>query len=331
MMPPKTKAMSQNNSLNLPRLRAWRAVIASCITLFMIALAGCTKKEAAEKKEPEKKHEANIVTLTKENLEHAEIQTEPARIGNLETTLRAAGRVSENANKTAKVSSTLEGRLMKLNYDVNDAVKAGDVMGLIQTPELLGRPLELKAPLDGIVVERKSTVGELVGKDTQIYTISDPTDLWVVAEIKERDIGAVKEGQEVGFSVLAYPGEKFSGKIVRIGSRVEEKSRTLEVRIETTNPEGRLKAGMFADVEIVTTVVPNVLIIPDTAMQSEENNAIAFIALDATRFEKRVIKTGMEQKGQVQVLEGIKEGEKVVTQGSFILKSEMLKGELGEE
>lgn len=301
------------------------------VPVVVLSLVACGKKDAAEeKKEPAKKHD-NVVTLTKENLEHAEIKTVVARIGNLETTLRAAGRVSENANKTAKVSTTLEGRLVKLNFDVNDPVKAGEVMGLVQTPELLGRPLEVKAPLDGTVVERKSTVGELVGKDTQIYTISDPTDLWVVAEIKERDVGAVKAGQEVSFNVLSYPTEKFSGKIVRIGNRLEEKSRTLEVRIETANPDGRLKPGMFADVEITTTVLPNILIIPDTALQSDENNQIVFVALDASRFEKRVIKTGLEQRGKVQVLEGVKEGDNVVTEGSFILKSELLKGELGEE
>ena len=93
----------------------------------------------------------------------------------------------------------MEGRLTKLNFDLNDRVKAGDVLALVQTPELLGKPLEVKAPIDGVIIERKSTAGELVGKETQIYTISDPTDLWVMAEMKERDIGAVKVGQDASF------------------------------------------------------------------------------------------------------------------------------------
>ena len=93
-----------------------------------------TQKERRKKSTSE-----NVVTLTKANLQHVEIKTEPAMLGNLETTLRAAGRVSENMNKTAKVVSTLEGRLIKLNYDLNDRVKAGDVVALVQTPELLGQ------------------------------------------------------------------------------------------------------------------------------------------------------------------------------------------------
>jgi cobalt-zinc-cadmium efflux system membrane fusion protein len=241
------------------------------------------------------------------------------------------GRLGENLNKTAKVTSTFEGRLIKLNVDLNERVKAGDVMGLVQAPELLGKALELKAPIDGVVIERKSTAGELIGKDTEIYTISDPTDLWLLAEIKERDIGAIKVGQEATFTVLAYPEESFRGKIVLVGNRVETDSRTLEIRIAVANTDGRLKPGMFADVEIATTALPNVLVIPDEALQKMDDDQVVFVAASDTRFEKRVIKTGLEQHGHVQVVDGLKEGDRIVTTGSFILKSELLKGELGEE
>lgn len=308
-----------------------RSVTACALIALAITLTACSKREAAGEETKEQKHDENVVTLTKENLQHVEIKTEVAKLGNLETTLKVAGRVSENMNKTAKVVSTLEGRLIKLNFDLNDRVRAGEVLALVQTPELLGRPLEVKSPIDGVITERKSTAGELVSKETQIYTISEPADLWLIAEIKERDIGAVKVGQDATFSVLAYSGEQFQGKVVRIGNRVEEESRTLEVRIEVNNADGRLKAGMFADVEIVTTVLEKVLLVTDSALQSEGDNQIVFVALDDTKFEKRRVKIGMEQRGKLQVLEGVKEGEKVVTTGSFILKSESLKGELGEE
>ena len=301
--------------------------------VFIALLVACEKKETASKQEDEAKpkQEENIVNLAKANLELVTIKTEPALKGGLELTLKAAGRVSDNLNKTAKVASTLEGRLMKLNFDLNDHVKTGDVLGLVQTPELLGKPLELKAPIDGVITERKSTVGELVGKETEIYTISDPADLWVIAEIKERDIGAIEVGQDASFTVLAYPDEGFHGKVVLIGNRVEAESRTMEVRIEVDNTGGRLKPGMFADVEIVTMIWQDALLMPDTALQTDGGDQIVFVALDDRRFEKRVVKTGMEQRGRVAVLEGVKQGEKVVTEGSFILKSEMLKGELGEE
>jgi multidrug efflux pump subunit AcrA (membrane-fusion protein) len=305
------------------------------IALYMaavFAVAACGKEEPeAEKPKVAQESNANIVTLSDKKLQHAQIQAQVVGLGSIDTALKASGRVSENLNKTAKIASTLEGRLIKLNFDINDAVKTGDVLALVQTPELLGKPLELKAPLDGVVIERKSTVGELVDKASEIYIISDPADLWVLAEIRERDIAAVKVGQEASFTVLPFPNEKFNGKVVRIGNQVEIDSRTLEVRIDVENREGRLKPGMFADVEITTGAIRDVLVVPDNAIQSDGADQIVFVAADAHHFEKRVVTLGRNEGGTVQVLEGVKAGEKVVTEGSFILKSEMLKGEMADE
>jgi len=301
-------------------------------TLIAAALTGCGKKEEAvdakAEAKSEAKHDENIVTLSKENLAHIELKTEAAQLSSLGMTLKAAGRVSANLNKTAKVTTTLEGRLVKLNFDLNDRVKAGEVTALVESPELLGKQLEIKAPIDGVIIERTATAGELVDKAKAIYTISDPTQLWVIAEIKERDIAAIKSGQDATFTVLAYPQEKFHAKVVLIGNQVEAGSRTLEVRIAVDNADGRLKAGMFADVEIITTILENVLLMPDTTLQTQGEEQIVFVALDGNKFEKRVVRLGLEQAGRVQVLEGVKAGEKVVTTGSFILKSELLKSEM---
>ena len=307
----------------------------TALLLLAVALAGCGKKdEAADAKTeaaPEDKRDENVVTLTRENLQNVTLKTEPAQLSSLGMTLKAAGRISANLNKTAKVTATLEGRLTKLNFDLNDPVKAGDVVALVESPELLGKPLELKASVGGVIIECTATAGEQVDKSKAIYTISDPAQLWAIAEVKERDIAAVRLGQDAAFTTLAFPDEKFHGKVILIGNQVETGSRTLEVRIAVDNADGRLKPGMFADVEIVTTILDNVLLIPDAALETDGENQIVFVALDGTKFEKRVVKLGLEQSGRVQILGGVKAGEKIVTEGSFILKSEMLKGQLGEE
>ena len=92
----------------------------------------------------------NLVTLTEKNLAQVKIKTEPVSRGDLEMTFKAAGTVTENLNKTAKITPTLEGRITSLHFDINDPVKEGDVLALLQTPELLGKPLELKAPIAGM-------------------------------------------------------------------------------------------------------------------------------------------------------------------------------------
>lgn len=311
-------------------MKHFRSKFTLAVAVAVFACAGCSKKEADKKGavKAEEKHDDKFVILTKAQLEHVAIKTEVVAPGDLNQTLQVAARVSPNMNKTAKVTSTLEGRITKLNADLNDQVKTGDVLALVQTPELIGRPLELKAPIDGIVTERNQALGELVEKATAVYVISDPSDLWVLAEIKERDLAAVQVGQDASFTVLTYPGETFKGKVVRIGNKVEAESRTAEARINVNNADGRLKPGMFADVEIVTTVEKGVLVIPDTALQSNGEDQIAFVAVEEGKFEKRTVKLGMEQHGRVQVLDGLKAGEKVVTEGSFILKSEMLKASM---
>ncbi len=308
--------------------------IISLFTAALLAggLAGCgNKAEPVAEAKPETKHDENIVTLTPENLKHITLKTEPATLSSLGTTLKAAGRISANLNRTAKVTSTFEGRLTKLSFDLNDRVKAGEVMALVESPELLGKQLHIKAPIEGVIIERAATTGELVDKSKTIYTISDPTQLWAIAEVKERDIAAVKADQDATFEALAYPDEKFHGKVILVGNQVESGSRTIEVRIAVENSDGRLKPGMFADVEIVTTILDNVLLIPDNALQTDGEDQIVFVALDGNKFAKRVVKLGLEQSGRVQILSGVKAGENVVTDGSFVLKSEMLKGQLGEE
>ena len=112
---------------------------------------------------------------------------------------------------------------------------------------------------------------------------------------------------------------------------MEEKTRTLEVRIEVNNSTGKLKPGMFAEVEVVTSVLQNVLVIPDEALQTLDEEQIVFIASGINEFTKHVVKVGREQGGLTEILAGLQDGDQVVTKGSFILKSELLKGELGEE
>lgn len=301
--------------------------------LLIAALTGCEKPAADDSQEsvPEIKREENIVTLTPENLQHVTIQTASAQTERMEVTLKTAGRVSANANRTARITPTLEGRLMQFKFDLNDHVEAGEVVAIVESPELLGRPLELKAPLAGVIIERAAAIGELIAKGQSVGTISDLRELWVIAEVTERDIARVKPGQESAFTVPAYPGETFHGQVALVEHHVEPQSRTVEVRILTDNADARLKPGMFADVEIVIAIRDDVLTVPESALQTDGENQIVFVALADRRFERREVKRGLERAGRVEILEGLKPGETVVTEGSFILKSEMLKDQLGEE
>lgn len=306
------------------------SLLTFCISIAF--MTGCEEQEPIdEKSAPATPSEENVVSLKPAALQHMILRTQPAMRGKLEKTLRVAGRISENLNKTAKITSTFEGRLVKLNFDLDDRVKAGDVLAVVMSPELLNKPLELKSPIAGVVIRRQATVGELADKSKEIYTISDPADLWVIAEIKELDIGAVKVGQKATFKVLSYPDENFQGLVERIGNRIDPETRTMEVRIAVANAEGHLMPGMFADIGISTIIREGILQIPKQAILRDGDNQIVFVARDDHTFEKRILQQGDESCGRVQVLAGVNEGENVVYEGAFILKSKLLEGELGEK
>ena len=307
----------------------------SAAAVLLALVTSCTTKPdpaTATPADPEKaKPNLETVKLSEESLKLVAIDTAPVTRGNLSMTLRSPGRISVNVTRTAKVTSTLEGRILKMNYDIGAEVRAADVTALIDSPELLNKPLELRAPIGGRVIERRGTVGEAVDRAKEIYTISDLTTLWAIAEIKEKDVALVHVGQEATLRVLAYPDQAFAAKVTLVGNEIEEKTRTLEVRLQVDNAPGKLKPGMFADVEIVTNVLDDVLVVPDDALQTLEDQQVVFVAAGGGTFTKRTVKTGREQSGRVEIANGLQEGESVVTKGSFLLKSEMLKNELAEE
>ena len=306
-----------------------------CMTiglLWMGCSSGSDSREQPELTASTDRHK-DTVTLTDESLRQVTIKTAPVTRGSLPMTLRSPGRISVNVNQTAKVTSTFEGRISTMHYDVGAVVERGAVMALVDSPELLNKPLELKAPIGGQVIERHGTVGEAVDKTTELYTISDLKNLWCIAEIKEKDVASMRQGQRASIRVLAYPGKTFTGTLSLIGQEVEEKTRTLEVRIEVDNSDGMLKPGMFADVEVVTNVLGNVLIIPDESLQTLDDQQVVFVVANPkhNEFTKRVVTVGREHAGQAEIIAGLEAGDTVVTKGSFVLKSELLKGELGEE
>jgi multidrug efflux pump subunit AcrA (membrane-fusion protein) len=311
----------------------FRTMHRPAIALALLALVACQKEQPAggDAATSTDKGEENIVVLSDESLANLDLGTEEAKLGVLNQTLKVPGRIVVDGNRTAKVSAQFEGRLSKLTRDLGDRVVSGAEMGAVETPELLDRPFVLRAPIPGVVTEKTAAVGELVAKGQSIFTVSDLASVWLIGEVKEKDVSLVKIGQKVAFRVMSYPDEVFHGRIARVGSSVESDTRTFEIRVEVANKAGRLKPGMFADVEITTEVVRKALLVGDASLETEGGKQIVFVAQGKGRFEKRIVEIGHEQDGRMQVLSGVGPGEIVVTEGSFALKSELLKSELGED
>jgi Cu(I)/Ag(I) efflux system membrane fusion protein len=185
------------------------------------------------------------------------------------------------------------------------------------------RTLRVDAPIDGIVVEKNAVQGQMVEAGMRLYRLADLGIVWVQSQIYEQDLGLLKLGQEAEVSLSYLPDRKFRGRITYVYPTVDEKTRTARVRMEFHNPGLFLKPGMFATVEIHAELEPEALLVPDTAILRSGDKNTVFIALEGGKFEPRNVTIGARSENdQIQILSGLKEGERVVTSGQFMLDSE---------
>lgn len=196
----------------------------------------------------------------------------------------------------------------------------------------LPRPLlSVRATLSGTVIEAGVLAGDWVDLGANLFRLADLTTLWSCLHIQEKDLASVKAGAEAVLRTQAYPGEDFRGRLVLVGDVVDAGTRTVEGRVEVPNPRGRLKPGMYVDASVAGAGERAALVVPESALQDDEGHAIIFVKTGERTFTRREFRAGERFAGYVEVLDGLTEGETVVTSGGFLLKSEMRKGGLGDE
>jgi cobalt-zinc-cadmium efflux system membrane fusion protein len=186
------------------------------------------------------------------------------------------------------------------------------------------------APFAGRVIARKLTRGEVVETTENLFVIADLSEVWVVANIPEKDIPFVHtvhatKGTKAEVRVNAYPGEVFQGTITYVGDVLDPSTRTMQLRLELPNSDGRLKPEMFATVRLFSEVQPDCLSVPDAAVQHEGGKTFVFVQRKPTEYEIREVRVGESNGTMTAVLSGLNEGDPIVTHGAFLLKSELLK------
>ncbi|MDD5674016.1 MAG: efflux RND transporter periplasmic adaptor subunit [Chitinivibrionales bacterium] len=191
--------------------------------------------------------------------------------------------------------------------------------------------LAVKSPLSGIVVERNVVLGQFIEAATTAFKIVNLNSIWVESQIYEKDIGKINGKAPADFLATAYPHEPLSGKVTYIGQVIDEKTRTITIRAEFNNANGKLKPQMFGELRITDENTAAALTIPAEALVKIDNADFVFIQKEDTSFEKTPVTTGGAQNEFVEILTGINEGDAVVVKGAFYLKSELLKSLLGGE
>jgi cobalt-zinc-cadmium efflux system membrane fusion protein len=189
--------------------------------------------------------------------------------------------------------------------------------------------MEVRAPFAGEIVERTAVRGALVEAGKSLFTLADRSVMWAMLNIPESALARVKVGQTVELRVESLAGQTFTGKLTWIGAEVDERTRMARARAEVPNPDGRLKARMFAQARILIRQAEGALLLPAAAIQRLEGRSYVFVRLADDLFDARVVRLGARLDGQVEVLEGLQPQEVVAVNHIFALKSAFLISRLG--
>lgn len=369
-------------------------------------------------------HDGHVdeVKLTEAAIKQSGIRVESASKRSLTASFVASGRIAFNAEAMAHVGSAVNGRAVDIKVRQGDAVKKGDVLLIVESPEfgraqsaflqrrteaevaaatvepakdayerakrlfdesqgialgevqkreadyraaagakltsrsqveaaenelhLLGfaqddvtklaeskeinRQFSIRAPIDGQVVEREVTLGELVSPDEErLLVIADTSNYWVLADVPEGRLAQVGVGSPAEIQIVSMQADRIKGKVALIGAEVDPSTRAARVRIVVENAGGKLKPGMFAKVILSDANAPDAVIaIPQEAVQTVEGGDSVFVPVEGepNTFAKRAVVIGRAVNGYVPVISGLADGEPFVVTGTFILKAELGKG-----
>lgn len=189
--------------------------------------------------------------------------------------------------------------------------------------------LPLRTPFEGEVIERHAVVGEVISTSEALFVVADTSNMWVMLDVPEREAARVRQGQTVRLAFDGAAGRAFSGEIAWISTNVDPRTRTLAARAEVENGEGALRANMFGRAEIRIRTIENAVLVPEAAVQWDGCCNLVFVRQTRTVYQPYKVTLGYKRDGYYVVEEGVPAGESVVTQGSFLLKTEILKGHIG--
>ncbi|MCQ4633404.1 efflux RND transporter periplasmic adaptor subunit [Shinella sp. CPCC 100929] len=227
--------------------------------------------------------------------------------------IAAAGAELVFGQDTANKGGALKLRNYGLSTNVIDAMR--------QSRKVPDR-ITFETPVSGVILERLATPGMMASAGQPLFRIADTSGIWVVADVPESQLDAVREGAKAIVSVRSLPGKQFVGEVSLVYPELRSETRTAKVRVELANPDGVLLANMLAEVEIESGSPTPVVSVPETAVIDTGDRQIVFVDLGDGRFEPREVKPGLRGNTEIAITDGIKVGERVVVAANFLLDAE---------
>lgn len=192
--------------------------------------------------------------------------------------------------------------------------------------------MQIKSPLAGVVIERHATRGENVTADDTLFVVADSSHVWVIGNVYEQDMANVSTGMTATLEVNAYPGRTWTGTVDYLGATLDEDTRSLPIRVELSNDDGLLRAGLFGSLHLETAGgAGSVATVPEGAVQTVNDQTVVFVPgdRDGVYMARTVTVTGY-RSGTAQISAGLRGGDEIVVDGAFVLKSQIMRHALGE-
>ena len=238
-----------------------------------------------------------------------------------EYALAARAAVEASPESKPAMQQLAEASLARLsNWDVDaESAKRG-----------VSRTLTFRSPVAGVVTEKKAVQGMRFMPGDALYQVADTSAVWVIADVPEHDIALVRKGSKAGVRIDAWPDKRFEAGVAYVYPTLNAQTRTVPVRLELANPKGLLKPAMYAQVEFDAGGARSVLAVPASAVIDSGTRKVVVVEIGDGRFESREVKVGARGDDYVEILDGVREGERVVAAGNFLIDSESnLKAALG--
>ena len=300
------------------------------------------KTTQAELEEHHKHHQRTVKLLEIGAASREEFEQATTKLRTAEADVEEARKRYDRAVKVAEINpvsrSEFEQAAVKRQTAESDLATARQrllLLGLspqrvnaLRSPSQITSEISVTAPVSGTITKRDVNQGEVVEANKELMRVTNLASVWVIAQVYEKDFALVRTGSGASITTDSYPGRLFRGHVTYIDPAINQETRTAQVRVELENPGQVLKIGMYVNVAFGSMGVAErtMPVIPAAAVQNMNDKQVVFMATDQPNvFAVRPVRLGKETGGQFIVLEGLNVGDRVVTEGSFLLRAELLK------
>ncbi len=266
-------------------------------------------------------------------IESAEIGAEQSRLLSASSRIEVARAANERTKALFDKGMAAQKQLLEAQLELDLATAersaAQAALGIVGVDAASGSSFVLVAPISGTCIQRRATIGRMVDADEVLFEIVDTRTMWAELDVPERSLSSIQPGQEVVLTAEALVGHEFAGKIDFIAPEIDKHTRTVKARVRLENPNGLLRANLFVRARIALGSKHAQVIVPRSALQVAKGVELVFVELAPGSYEVRRVRGVSARGDMIALVDGVAPGERVVGAGSFLLKTETLKGEIG--